>query len=287
MKKSTLMIAGVSLALAGCATMYSAAEYEKMAKEAVERSFVEKGIAKKDRINQDAINAACSAAEMNKAPLAGDINRKLEQAEFQSVVSGEDIQVNVKHQKAFSTTWTVPGALAGNEVPSWADASGSVQRRVVLFEFVRAVTNGDMKLGDKLMAEMPAILAKCNKAYLEMAGQYSHVNIWTVLPEYFKITRDQLAQSVNSVEAFLASTEVIRRDDLFCPMADFRTALKSFEMSNNYKSKKYDADFFRGPFTKLGLRVERCKRRYRGSTRQCDFVMGVDLNDVQEEDDDL
>ncbi len=85
MKKSTLMIAGLSVALAGCATMYSAAEYEKMAKEAVERSFVEKGIAKKDRIKQDAVNAACSSAEMNKTPLSGDINRKLEQAEYQAI----------------------------------------------------------------------------------------------------------------------------------------------------------------------------------------------------------
>ena len=85
MKKSTLMIAGLSVVLAGCATMYSAAEYEKMAKDAVFASFSDKGIAKKDRVNQDAINAACSAAEMNKAPLSGDLNRKLEQAEFQTI----------------------------------------------------------------------------------------------------------------------------------------------------------------------------------------------------------
>ena len=171
----------------------------------------------------------------------------LEQAEFQSVVSGEDLQVNVKHKCAFSTTWTVPGALAGNEVPAWADASGSVQRRVVLFEFGRAVANGDMKLGEKLQTELPAILAKCNKAYLEMAGRYSHVNVWTVLPAYFKATRDQLAQSVNSVEAFLASTEVMHGSELYCPMEDFRAALKSFEISNNYRSNQSAQDFFRGP----------------------------------------
>ena len=85
MKKSTLIVSGLAVLLAGCATMYSAADYEKMAKEAVARSFSEKGIAKKERINQDAINAACSAAEMNKTPLAGDLNRKLEQAEFATI----------------------------------------------------------------------------------------------------------------------------------------------------------------------------------------------------------
>lgn len=210
----------------------------------------------------------------------------IEQAEFQSVVSGEDLQVNVKHKKAFATTWTVPGALAGNEVPAWADNSGSVQRRVLLWEFAKGVTNGDMKLGEKLQKEMPLILQKCNKAYLEMAGKHSHVNIWTVLPAYFMETRNQLAQSVNSVEAFLASTEVVHGPDLYCPMEDFRNALKSFEMSNNYKSKKYDTDFFRGPFAKYNLAVVRCKKAYRGHNKTRDYLVGLDLNNMRNDEDD-
>lgn len=221
--------------------------------------------------------------------LAPEIKNDLaiEQAEFQSVVSGEDLQVNVKHKKAFATTWTVPGALAGNEVPAWADNSGSVQRRVILWEFARAVLNGDMKLGEKLAAELPWILAKCNKAYLDMVGRHSHVNVWTVLPKYFKETRDQLAQSVNSVEAFLVSTEVVTGDELYCPMEDFRAALKSFEISNNYKSKKYDTDFFRGPFSKFGLSIERGKRQYRGTFRNRDYIIGLDLNNMGGAEDEL
>lgn len=207
----------------------------------------------------------------------------IEQAEFQSVVSGEDLQVNMKHKKAFAVTWTVPGALAGNEVPSWADNSGSMQRRVILFEFIRSVTNGDMKLGEKLIAELAAILAKCNKAYLEAVASYSHVNIWTVLPKYFRETRDQLAQSVNSVEAFLASPEVSHGAELYCPMEDFRAALKTFEVSNNYRSKKYDTDFFRGPFAKYDLRIERAKKSYRGANKTRDYVMGIDINMCGEE----
>lgn len=207
----------------------------------------------------------------------------IEQAEFQSVVSGEDVQINIKHKQAMARTWTVPGALAGNEVPAWADNSGSVQRRVILFEFVRAVTNGDMKLGDKLARELPAILLKCNRAYLEKAAAHGHANIWTVLPRYFKETRDQMAQSVNSVEAFLVSTEVVFGAELYCPMEDFRAALKSFELSNNYRSKKYDLDFFRGPFSKFDLRVERGKKAYRGTNKTRDYVLGVDLNAHQDE----
>jgi hypothetical protein len=209
----------------------------------------------------------------------------IEQAEFQSVVSGEDIQINQKFKNAFAKTWDVPGVLAGNEVPGWADNSGSVQRRVLLFEFIRAVLNGDMKLGDKLADEMAAILVKANRAYLEAASKYGHVNIWTVLPQYFKNTRDQLAQSVNSVEAFLASSEVLLGADLLCPMDDFKAALKTFESVHNHKSKRYDTDFFRGPFNKLGLSVEKCKRAYRGTNRTREYVFGCDLNNQAKDDD--
>jgi hypothetical protein len=43
----------------------------------------------------------------------------LEQAEFQSMVSGEDVSVAVKNKTAVSIEWKVPGVLGGNEVPNW------------------------------------------------------------------------------------------------------------------------------------------------------------------------
>ena len=85
MKKSTLAVAGLSIVLAGCAGMYTAADYDRMSKEAVAKSFSEKGIAKKDRINQDAINLACTKAELTNTPLSGDAVRKLEKAEYQAI----------------------------------------------------------------------------------------------------------------------------------------------------------------------------------------------------------
>jgi phage/plasmid-associated DNA primase len=75
--------------------------------------------------------------------------------------------VAAKFKTAQTVEWKVPGALAGNEVPSWVDNSGSINRRIVLFEFPKRVHDGDMELGRKIDREMPAILRKCNKAYLE------------------------------------------------------------------------------------------------------------------------
>lgn len=85
MNKSTWIIGALSFTLAGCATVYSSAELDKMAKDAVQRSFSEKGIAKKDRINQDAVTLACSESELTKTPLSGELVRKIEQENYQAI----------------------------------------------------------------------------------------------------------------------------------------------------------------------------------------------------------
>ena len=203
----------------------------------------------------------------------------IEQAEFQSIVSGEDVQVNVKFCKAFSTTWRVPGVLAGNEVPSWADNSGSIQRRILVFDFCKPVLHGDMKLGDKLELEMPRILVKCVRAYREAAAAWGTQNVWSVLPSYFKRTRDELAASVNSFEAFIASDEVVLGPDKYCPLMDVKHALKAFEMSNGFKSAKMTAEFWRGPFAKHNFdkRIETLE--YRGKRLKREYVFGMDIAD--------
>jgi len=203
---------------------------------------------------------------------------RIEQAEFQSIVSGEDITINVKHKTAFSKTWTVPGVLAGNEVPGWIDNSGSIQRRILLFDFPRPVTNGDMRLGEKLENEMPAIILKCNRAYLEAVRKWGTTNVWTVLPRYFLATRDEMAQATNVLEAFLASQDVVLREGAYVPFDEFKMALKMFAQVNNYKQQsRYTAEFFRGAFDKARITMVRETREYRGRRLKRDYLVGVDL----------
>ena len=192
-------------------------------------------------------------------------------------MSGEDITINVKNRTAFSKVWKVPGALAGNEVPSWCDNSGSIQRRIVLFDFSRQVTNGDMKLGDKLAAEIPAILLKCNRMYLDAVSKWSHTNVWTVLPKYFLHTRDEMAQATNVLEAFLSSEDVVVRADIFCSFDDFKSALKVYAQQNNYAVKRLTVDFFRGPLDKFQITKVRDAREYMGKRLTRDWLQGVDI----------
>jgi len=206
----------------------------------------------------------------------------LEQAEFQSMVSGEDIMVATKHKTAHSVVWQPAGMLAGNETPNWVDNHSSIQRRVVVFQFTRPVPDGDMKLSDKLELELPRILLKCNRAYLETAARHGTRNIWKVLPDYFMRTRDQMAQATNSVEAFLVDQDRVRLGEaLFCPFKAFKHALREFEVANQYKSNKtLTTDYMAGPFQKFGVRTVRDSRAYRGARAvTVEWVVGADLVD--------
>lgn len=208
---------------------------------------------------------------------------RIEQAEFQSIVSGEDLTINVKNRTAFSTQWCVPGFLAGNEVPAWADNSGSIQRRIVLFDFPKQVTNGDMRLADKLQDELPTILLKANRLYLDMVQKHGSENIWTILPAYFQRTRAELAATTNVLEAFLVSDSVLLQQDAVVSMDDFKMAVRTFATSNNFTIKRFTKDFFRACFDKHGIERRKETREYRGRMVSREFLYGVTLNEITQQ----
>jgi hypothetical protein len=179
----------------------------------------------------------------------------LEQAEFQSLVSGEDISIARKNEKALSLTWQTPGILAGNEVPGWKDNSGSVLRRIVTFDFKKQVQDADPKLEDKLHEEIPTIMLKCALAYLEFSKRYADKDIWTVLPPYFKTVQNQVAMVTNSLHHFLSSEKVTFGQDLKCPQKAFIQLFNSHCTENNLGRFKFNPDFYAGPFSSRDITV--------------------------------
>ncbi len=206
----------------------------------------------------------------------GDLS--LEQAEFQSMVSGEDVSIARKNQKALSKQWNVPGILAGNEVPNWRDNSGSVQRRVVTVNFSRQVAEADPHLDDKLDGELPAILCKCVKAYVEFAHKYSDQDIWNVLPRYFKDIQKQIAIVTNTLQNFLESEKVEYGSDKFVPQKFFVHMFNQHCQENNLPKSKFNPDVYAGPFSSRELEVRSEAVTYRGKPYATQPVIyGIDL----------
>lgn len=148
---------------------------------------------------------------------------QLEQAEFQSMISGESVQLNIKYKTAESVEWNVPGIMAGNQVPMWVDNAGSISRRIVLFEFARRVTDGDTELGRKLQSELPSIILKATRAYHCAIRTCGADNVWRHLPPYFHTTREDLTLHTDPLEAFMHSGKVSLHDDLYMPWNTFNT----------------------------------------------------------------
>ena len=209
----------------------------------------------------------------------GDLS--LEQAEFQSMVSGEDVSIARKNQKALSKQWNVPGILAGNEVPNWRDNSGSVQRRVVTMNFSRQVAEADPHLDEKLEGEIPAILCKCVKAYVEYASRYSDQDIWNVLPKYFKDVQKQIGVVTNTLLHFMESEKVDYGSDKFVPQKLFVHMFNQHCQENNLPRSKFNPDVYAGPFSSKELDVRTESVTYRGRAYGSQPVIyGIDI--VQE-----
>lgn len=119
-------------------------------------------------------------------------NFQMNQAEFQSIVSGEMIQLAVKNKDAFAKKWTAPGLLCGNEWANYQDAQGSIARRLAIVNFAYSISEKDSNpnLLDLILSqELAALLIKCNIGYREQASIKKGQDIWKILPPYFKHQR--------------------------------------------------------------------------------------------------
>jgi len=180
----------------------------------------------------------------------------LEQAEFQSLVSGEDVSVARKYEKAHSVEWKTPGILGGNEVPNWKDNSGSVLRRILTWNFSKQVEDADPQLDEKLDKELPIILLKCIRAYLDYTSKYRDQDIWNVVPKYFKNVQTQIAMVTNSLRHFLACEKVRFEKDIFCPQKIFVQTFNQHCQENNLGRFKFNPDFYAAPFSAKKLVVK-------------------------------
>ncbi|PNH00284.1 hypothetical protein TSOC_013919 [Tetrabaena socialis] len=210
---------------------------------------------------------------------------QMEQAEFQSMVSGEDMSICMKYQTAHTAEWKVPGIMAGNEVPGWVDNSGSITRRIVLFDFQKRVDNADMDLGKKLEQEMANLIKKCNKAYHWAAREYAKHNVWKHLPNYFHQTREDLTENTNALEHFLKSSAIKFGSDVYMPWNDFLVAFQSHARAHNFQHlSKFNKDFYAAAFLRYSLkRSAKESRTYRGGIYNKQWLDGADVADGAED----
>jgi hypothetical protein len=218
-----------------------------------------------------------------KLYIAPEIKRdfNIEQGEFQSIISGDKVAINIKYKQSRFESWVIPGVLAGNECPDFIDNAGSIQRRIVTVKFKNKVPKGDMQLGRKLRGEMAHILRKCNLAYHEMSSKFGSTNIWNNLPKYFLDTQDELAQVTNPLIHFLCSGKLCFDKDAYIPEKEFTALFNEHCSENNYSRSRFNSDFYIGPFSQKQITVVKKEtKRYpftNGRNVTGTFFFGVDV----------
>jgi hypothetical protein len=177
--------------------------------------------------------------------------------------------------------------MAGNELPDYRDASGSILRRLLVFDFPKQVKDHDTDphLNNKLMKEIPAILLKCVRAYIEYGQKYADRDAWAVVPAYFKKIQKQVAMVTSSLTNFLESSSVDRGQNLFVPQVVFTPAYTLHcTQTLNLGKPRFNPDAYAGPFSSYGIEVREEAVTYKGRAyRKQPVFYGVDVFDDNEE----
>lgn len=224
-------------------------------------------------------------------------NLGLEQTEFQTIISGEATGINQKNKDPFSVKWKVPGIISGNQAPQYDNSQGQVSRRLAIFEFGEKVKKGDTQLDKKLQKELPTIIYKCNRAYINAINEHGTKDIVKeVLPEYFKKTMNSMAEETNDLVLFLNSDEVVFGKDYFIPKRDLFEAFKKYCSDNNLRRVEIKKSYYKGPFDLMDVKVKRRKvYDINRQSKNMDCCIGIDLkvnvtnyeSNAEESDDEL
>ena len=207
-------------------------------------------------------------------------NIGLEQCDFQTIISGEDTSVPEKFKTAAAVKWEVPGAMAGNEPPEYSDNQGSISRRLIVFNFGNKVKRGDTQLGKKLEKEIPLLIMKGNRAYIEAVNKYGKKDIWNVLPQYFKDTQQDMTEQTNSLVHFLGSDKVHYGKNFHCRQKVFVQYYNEHVRENGLTKHTWKKDFYEGPLEDKGIEILVRHSRHdpvAGRKYACNWFKGIGI----------
>lgn len=191
--------------------------------------------------------------------LKGDF--AMDQADFQSMVTGEELSLAQKNKAPLTGQWTVPGIMAGNESAGWEDKSGSISRRIVVFDFPNKVPqeklNPDL-INEIKNDEIPKIIRKASLAYRDAIDKYKGGDIWSVLPQRICEEKKRLQYSTNPLYAFLNSDNLVLDPNEYTLESIFISRLKTFATLNFPSSViTFIPDFYAYIFSDFGLSIRK------------------------------
>ena len=212
---------------------------------------------------------------------------KLNRADFQSMISGEDVSVAGKHKTAKTVRWNTPGLFFGNELGPWQDSAGSITRRLLVFELNNRVTEVDTEMDAKLTNELPQLLFKFIQAYQATVTHCGSKGIWQIVPQYLIKVKERIAINTNPIKRFIYSGTLcldITRDDYMIPWHMFQCYLNTW-VSKRGTKPNFSIEQIVDIVEQSGLRLIELTQE---DTKDMDhnagkFVVGIKIRDDEDQ----
>lgn len=217
--------------------------------------------------------------------------------DFQSVISGEEVAVPIKHATAKAVEWKTPGLLMGNEMFKATDAAGSIRRRIALVEFNFAVGSEktDPHLFEHMMRNIGYFLRKINLCYLYKATKEGRKDIWArgVLPALMHDFANNMTRDVDALERYIQdrklediNLELMRDNDIreqdphhpeyLMPYREFKKNYATYRQQNGYPRLQEGDDHYKLVFQRNGIVIDRNKTYdYNGKYQYNDWLLGI------------
>jgi len=209
-------------------------------------------------------------------------NFKLDQSDFQNMISGLQVSCPVKNGDPKVLSWTPSMIGSGNEIPRYRDNGGSIGRRMFIIPFKHFVEVQDCALSEKLTEELAAIICKSNMAYRNTLRRMGKGDFWTSVPPEVIDEKRQVTSSSNYLMNFLDSGAFVYGTDLRIPLRIFKQKMLEHAARNSFRQTKWIRDFYDGPFAMHRIKLESTPRGaravYHGKpVSDIEWVRGCDI----------
>lgn len=163
---------------------------------------------------------ALQALYQKKVIIVSELDRhfheKIQQSDWQEMVSGNLVSIPLKHGMAISDfQWKIALFTVGNVRPGYNDDAGSYSRRLLVIYFLKLVMNKDPNMFTKIIAsELVSIMLRCIRTYREVAERYKGQDFWTFAPEEMQENKEEVKVESNYLAEFISrgnSTHVVMK----------------------------------------------------------------------------
>lgn len=138
------------------------------------------------------------------ADMPDTFHQVIPQSEFQSIISGDGISVPVKYGGAVQRPWKSQLLMAGNFLPKYKDASGSISRRIVTFKFETLIQSRNTRMKEEIIeTELAYVLIRCIALYRNFCDRIGSADIWKNVPKSLAKSQAELKAKTSYLLNFL------------------------------------------------------------------------------------